>query len=96
MMNCYTIKALVCTASMHALLSIYRLIVMAVLCAYRSHYSPRIVRTVRCKPRTRHWWRAVEGGVVGNEWWKENLRMSRDTFMFICGKLPTIHRETGI
>ena len=72
----------------------YRMIFLAVLCAYKSHYRPRIVRTVWCKSRSRHWWRAVQSGVVGNEWWKENLRMSRDTFTFICGKLrPYIEKQ---
>ena len=75
-------------------MSTYRLVLLSVLCAYRSHYHPRIIRTVRCKPRSHHWWRAVQNGVVRNEWWKENLRMSRDTFTFTCGKLrPYIEKQ---
>lgn len=36
----------------------------------------------------------MQSGIVGNEWWKENLRMSRDTFTFICGKLrPFIEKQ---
>ena len=61
---------------------------MALVGVYRSYYHSKVVRSVWCKPRSRQWWRAVESGIVGNEWWKENLRMSRDTFMFVCGKLP--------
>lgn len=82
---------------MHYTLSTYRTIFQAVLCAYRSHYCPKIVRTVWCKPRSRHWWRAVQSGIVGNEWWKENLHMSRDTFTFICSKLhPFIEKQVSI
>ena len=37
----------------------------------------------------------VVGGVYGDRWWWENLRMSRETFMVLCDKLrPHLERQT--
>lgn len=54
----------------------------------------RVGRVMWCKPRSRHWWEAVRSGVFGSEWWKENLRMSQDTFIIICNELrPHIQKQ---
>ena len=47
------------------------------------HYPQESYAGVWCKLHTQHWWRAVQSGIVGNKWWKENLCMSRDTFTLI-------------
>ena len=53
-----------------------------------------VERTVWCKPRSKHWWDAVNSGVFGDDWWKENLRMSRDTFTIVCSELrPYIEKQ---
>ena len=45
--------------------------------------------------RSKEWWNDVVGGVYGDRWWWENLRMSRETFMVLCDKLrPHLERET--
>ena len=37
---------------------------------------------------------AVQSGMFGGGWWKEHLRMSQDTFTFICEKLrPYIEKQ---
>ena len=34
-------------------------------------------------------------GLLGNNWWKDNLRMSQDTFYIICNELWTyLQKET--
>ena len=34
-------------------------------------------------------------GRLGNNWWKDNLRMSRDTFYILCNELrPYIQKES--
>ena len=36
----------------------------------------------------------MTGGLYDNEWWRENLRMSRDTFQIVCNELrPYIERK---
>ena len=55
----------------------------------------RRVRPVMwCKPRSKIWWCQVVSGVYGGKWWKENMRMSRQTFESLCGELrPYLQRE---
>ena len=37
---------------------------------------------------------AVRSGMFGRDWWKENLRMSEDTFLILCNKLrPCIEKQ---
>ena len=51
-------------------------------------------RTIWCKERSREWWRSVEVGLCGKEWWREYLRMSMETFQTVCNDLrPHIERQ---
>ena len=62
--------------------------------AYVFHRT-RVQRSIWCKPRTKEWWEAVQSGLFGSSWWKENLRMSQSTFNIICNELrPYITRES--
>ena len=54
---------------------------------FASHVMKKWIRTVWCKPASREWWAAVNNGFFGEEWWKENLRMSRATFDKLCDSL---------
>ena len=57
-------------------------------------YCPSTERLVWCKPRSKEWWAAVRSGQFGSDWWKENLRMSEDTFVIICRELrPYIEKQ---
>ena len=68
----------------------YRMVLIAVM----GTGSQSVERTVWCKPRSRHWWHTVQNNLCGSEWWKENLRMSQSTYIFICGKLrPYIAKQ---
>lgn len=50
--------------------------------------------TVWCKERSTEWRRGIEEGMYGEEWWRENLRMSMDTFLTVCNRLrPHIERQ---
>ena len=56
--------------------------------------APSMGRTAWCKPRSVHWWSDVWSGRYGEAWWKENLRMSRNTFNVLCQELrPHIERQ---
>ena len=45
--------------------------------------------------RSSDWWRGVLDGLYGDGWWRENLRMTRDTFQMICDELrPYLERQT--
>ena len=46
-----------------------------------------IRRSIWCRPRSQHWWQAVLNGEFGDEWWKENLRMTKSTFDILCNEL---------
>ena len=47
-----------------------------------------------CKPRSTKWWKGVTTALYGDRWWKENLRMTRDTFEIVCNELrPHIERQ---
>ena len=36
-------------------------------------------------------------GLYGDAWWKNNLRMSRDTYRMLCNELrPHIERQTNV
>ena len=49
------------------------------------------------EPKSREWWRHVEVGLFGEDWWRENMRMSHDTFQIICAQLrPYIQRHRTI
>ena len=56
----------------------------------------QVNRTVWCKPRTRGWWETVTNGLFGEEWWKENFRMTEDTFKMLCSYLhPYLVKKTA-
>ena len=38
------------------------------------------------------WWIAVKNGLFGEIWWKDNLRMTRETFVVLCDSLR-VHIE---
>ena len=46
-----------------------------------------VERSVWVKPRTRVFWNTAKSGVFGEEWWTENLRMSRSTFVMLCSEV---------
>ena len=53
------------------------------------------LRTIWVRPRSDHWWKDVESGKYGENWWKENLRMTKHTFQILCSELqPYIQKET--
>ena len=55
----------------------------------------RVHPEVWCKYRSTEWWRDVMNGLYGDDWWKENLRMSESTFKLLCDELrPHIERQT--
>lgn len=57
-------------------------------------YHSRVFRRLWRKPRSQQWWMDVDSNRYGAQWWKENLRMNRDTFMILCSELrPYIQRE---
>ena len=39
--------------------------------------------------RSTQWWQAFQNETVVAEEWKENFRMSRDSFVVLCGELRT-------
>ena len=56
--------------------------------------APPMERMMWCRPRSVQWWSDVWSGRYGEAWWKENLRMSRDTFNVLCQDLrPHIERQ---
>ena len=53
-----------------------------------------IERQVWCQPRRRQWWLGVISGLWGDNWWWDNLRMSKDTFSYLCRVLhPYVEKE---
>ena len=57
--------------------------------------SAPVQRSMWCRPRSLVWWDEVNSGRYGEGWWKENLRMSRDTFEVLCRELkPYIEKQT--
>ena len=66
---------------------------MAVLSLAATRNSVR--QSIWCKPRSKEWWKHVVAGVYGDGWWRENLRMSRETFHVVCDQLrPHIQRQS--
>ena len=41
----------------------------------------------KCKPCCTEWWEAVQYGLFGSNWWKENLQMSQSTFSIAYNEL---------
>ena len=50
-------------------------------------------RSVWYKPRSHVYWEAAKAGAFGDEWWYENLRMSKATFGILCDELKTSHKQ---
>ena len=51
-------------------------------------------RTCWCIQRSKQWWLAVSSGLCGPAWWRDNLRMSYDTFVMVCNDLrPFIQKQ---
>lgn len=49
---------------------------------------------VWCKERSKDWWTRVVSGSYGDEWWYDNLRMSKETFDALCMELqPYLQRR---
>ena len=56
--------------------------------------SSMMTRRVWCRPRSTEWWKAVCDGLFGEDWWRDNLRMKRDTFTIICNLIrPHIEKQ---
>lgn len=54
----------------------------------------RVQPSVWCKVRSQEWWRGVVAGLYGEEWWRENIRMTHETFDILCDELrPHLERE---
>ena len=58
-----------------------------------SMYKAPIVCTVWCKQRSTEYWDAAKRGLFGNDWWCENLRMNRNTFVMLCTELGPYLRK---
>ena len=44
--------------------------------------------------RSNEWWKRAMAGIYGGDWWRQNLRMSRDTFEILCTELkPYLERQ---
>ena len=39
-----------------------------------------------CKERSADWWSNAIVGNYGESWWRENLRMSKETFLILCNE----------
>ena len=47
-----------------------------------------------CKERSTDWWMGVVRGDYGDEWWYNNLRMSKETFDSLCLEIrPYLERQ---
>ena len=65
---------------------------VCMLQAQSLHPEARIHWNVPCSLQVH--WETIRSGVCGSKWWKENLHMSEDTFMFVCSKLhPYIQKH---
>ena len=42
---------------------------------------------VWCKPHSHVYWEAVKAGAFGDEWWHDNVWMSKATFGVLCDQL---------
>ena len=49
--------------------------------------SSTVHRSVWCKQRTRGFWEAAKSGILGENWWRDNLRMKKQTFCLLCLEL---------
>ena len=64
------------------------------LCLITTLYKNKVNRSIWIKPRRQGYWDAAKRGDFGEEWWHENLRMSKRTFVQLCGELqPYLQRN---
>ena len=49
--------------------------------------SSTVDRSVWCKQRTVGFWEAAKSGILGENWWRDNLRMKKQTFCLLCLEL---------
>ena len=47
----------------------------------------RVHRSIWVKPRPQQYWNAVKAGLLGEDWWVENLRMTKRTFIKVTNEL---------
>lgn len=54
-------------------------------------------RTIWVKHRSDQWWKDVVCGMNGEECWKANMRMTKDTFRILCSELgPYIQKQSTV
>ena len=53
-----------------------RLVIVVML----GNSCPRVERIVWYKPRSKHWWGAINNGVFGSKWWKKNPEIHSTLF----------------
>ena len=71
----------------------HRNIILQLLTA--SYARGRIQRICWCIPRSKYMFSDAISGRLGNNWWKDNLQMSRDTHYILCNELrPYIQKES--
>lgn len=62
---------------------------------YTTHMA--VPRSLWAVDRSRAWWYAVVRGDYGAGWWKQNLRVDKATFEYICEELrPYIQRQNTV
>ena len=62
--------------------------------AWRQQLPKRVARVL---PRPQYWFETLFQSNALNMWWKENFRVSRETFNFICATVgPVIQRQDTI
>ena len=67
------------------------------MCLVLMDWLSHVPRSVWVCPRSTQWWIDVEGGRYGDEWWKSNFRMNRDTFNLLCSEVrPYVERECTV
>ena len=71
----------------HTLYRPHRVRNRLVLCMLSNCRKVRTCHKIWCKSRSKQWWSEALSGIYGDGWWRENLRMSRETYMFLCDEL---------
>ena len=70
----------------------YRICNALVLECARPHLSDR---TVWCQEKSLEWWTKISHGLVDESWGLNNLRMTRNTFKYLCREVvPFIIKKT--
>jgi hypothetical protein len=54
----------------------------------------RVCKREWSKERSKELWNDVLGGMYGTSWWRDNMRMSKETFLILCQELrPHLERK---